>query len=50
MSKMSKMKRNCNNCKHLKYFDADYESYDSSGYFCEGRDYYKTTMSEGIVG
>lgn len=41
------MKKNCDNCKHLKYFEADYESFDSSGFYCEGRDYHKLTMSDG---
>lgn len=37
------MLKNCLSCKHLKYHDAvGGETLDSkSGYFCEGRDYFK---------
>jgi len=32
------MLKNCENCIHLDYFEADYESSDESGFYCESRE------------
>ena len=32
------MKGNCKNCRHLDYFDADFESFFSSGFMCNKRE------------
>lgn len=39
------MQKNCHNCKFLQYHEAQGgETLDTqSGYYCEGRDYYKGT-------
>lgn len=32
-----KAKKNCMNCECLDYYEADYESFDSSGFYCSKR-------------
>lgn len=33
--------KNCHNCIYLEYVEADFESFDDSGFCCNGRDYHK---------
>ena len=32
------MKKNCENCRYLDYYEADYESTDTSGFYCNKRE------------
>lgn len=38
-------KNNCHACEHLEYYEREAESFDESGYYCNGREY-KTTKAE----
>ena len=40
------MKKNCHNCKHLKHYAAEADDYNSSGFYCEGREYKETGSTE----
>lgn len=35
------MRKSCDNCEYLGYYETSYEETGDSGFFCEGRDYFK---------